>query len=312
MDQHKYKVCVKCSTFNQSSYICRTLDGFCFQNTSFPYVCVIIDDASTDGEQDVIRNYLQTNFDLEDKTIAMNEETDNYVLTYARHRTNVNCFAAVFYLKYNHYSIKKPRHPYYSMWQNKSKYAAACEGDDYWVDSLKLQKQYDFMESHPTCSMCFHPNYRLFPDNKMTKHYPKPIKEMYGPKDVILAGGGMLATSSIFYLCRFYPEAEDRPDFWKNAPVGDVPLRLYMAAKGNIGYINDIMSVYRKSSGSWFLRNQKISKRIATTRAQQLVLDGYDAYTNHKYHNSIVKGKILNWLRCIKLISRILMNRIVN
>ena len=70
-------------TFNHAQYIEDALNGFTMQQTTFPYVCCIIDDASTDGEQEVIRNYLNEHFDLEDKMIARHEETDDYVLTFA-------------------------------------------------------------------------------------------------------------------------------------------------------------------------------------------------------------------------------------
>ena len=70
------------------------MDGFCMQETDFPFVCIIIDDASTDGEQEVIRQYLSEHFDLEND-VTRNEETDHYRQTYARHKTNPNCYFAV-------------------------------------------------------------------------------------------------------------------------------------------------------------------------------------------------------------------------
>ena len=60
-----YKVFVYCNTFNQTSYIKDTMDGFCMQQTNFPFVCMIMDDASTDGEPEVIKQYLNDNFDTE-------------------------------------------------------------------------------------------------------------------------------------------------------------------------------------------------------------------------------------------------------
>lgn len=151
-----YLVYVKCMTFNHAQYIVDAMDGFCIQNTNFPYVCVVMDDASTDGEQDEIRNYLQDNFDLEDTNIVRNEETEDYILTFARHKTNHNCFFAVYLLKYNHYSIRKSKDPYLKEWRDNCKYIAICEGDDYWTDSDKLQIQTDFLKTHMDYSMCFH------------------------------------------------------------------------------------------------------------------------------------------------------------
>ena len=93
-----FKVSVRCMTYNQASYIVDALNGFCMQQTSFPYVCCILDDASTDGEQNVIRKYLEDYFDLNDNSVVKNEDTDDYLLTFAQHKSNRNCYFAVFYL----------------------------------------------------------------------------------------------------------------------------------------------------------------------------------------------------------------------
>ena len=158
-EQYKWMVCVRCFTFNHALYIEDAMNGFTMQQTNFPYVCCIVDDASTDGEQDVIRNYLKINFDLTDKSFFRNEETDDYELIYARHKTNHNCFFATFFLKYNHYSSpekKARKFLYIGEWWDNAKYFALCEGDDYWINSTKIQKQVDFMEVHSDYSMCFH------------------------------------------------------------------------------------------------------------------------------------------------------------
>lgn len=124
------------------------MNGFTMQETNFPFACTILDDASTDGEQEVIKKYLQEHFDLDNRSVVRNEETDNYVLTFAQHKTNRNCYFVVLFLKYNHYSIKKAKNPYIKEWMGRAKYIATCEGDDYWTDPRKLQKQVAFLESH--------------------------------------------------------------------------------------------------------------------------------------------------------------------
>ena len=145
-----YKVCVYCSTFNQTSYIKDTMDGFCMQQTNFPFVCLIMDDASTDGEPEVIKQYLNDHFDTE-----WTKETDDYHLTLARHQENKNCFFAVYLLKYNHYSIKKPRLKYYREVTDEIDYVALCEGDDYWTDAHKLQKQADALDANPQATLVY-------------------------------------------------------------------------------------------------------------------------------------------------------------
>ena len=94
-DKKDFLVCVECATYNHAPYILDAMNGFCMQQTTFPFVCIILDDASTDGEQEVIKNYLQENFDLQDKNVTRNEETDDYILTFAQHKSNRNCFFAM-------------------------------------------------------------------------------------------------------------------------------------------------------------------------------------------------------------------------
>ena len=146
----KYKVCVWCNTFNQASYINDTMDSFCMQQTNFPFACLIMDDASTDGEPEVINQYLDDHFDKE-----WSKETEDYHLTLARHKQNKNCYFAVYLLKYNHYTIKKPRLIYYQELTDEIDYVAMCEGDDYWTDARKLQKQADALDANPEATLVY-------------------------------------------------------------------------------------------------------------------------------------------------------------
>ena len=72
-EKYKYLVCVHCMTYNHASYITDALNGFTMQQTTFPFVCTIVDDASTDGEQEAIRNYLEASFDLDDLMVVRKE-----------------------------------------------------------------------------------------------------------------------------------------------------------------------------------------------------------------------------------------------
>ena len=173
-----FLVYVRCFTYNHSLFIRECLDGFCMQQTSFPYVCAVVDDASTDGEQEIIKSYLQDHFDLSDEGISRIEDTDDYQLIFARHKTNPNCHFAVYFLKYNHYSIKKSKLPYLQVW-NSIKYCAICEGDDFWISPHKLQRQVDFLLSHPKHTLCFHAHYALKKDGIKKPHvtYQADVEE---------------------------------------------------------------------------------------------------------------------------------------
>ena len=143
-----YKVCVRCFTYNQSKFITETMDGFVIQKTDFPFVCCIVDDASSDGEQEVISKYLEDHFVL-NEDIAYEKETDYAWVHFARHKENKNCYFAVLFLKENHRRLRKPKYKYLLEWQKDTPYLAICEGDDYWISSDKLQKQASFLDIHP-------------------------------------------------------------------------------------------------------------------------------------------------------------------
>lgn len=149
----KYKLRIACMTYNHASYIEDAMNGFCMQNTNFPFVAIIFDDASTDGEADIIRKYLDYNFDM---SHAKHEENEDAEIISAIHKENKNCHFLVALLKYNFWGAKKAKYPLIKGWYNDDiPYVAVCEGDDYWTDSHKLQKQVDYLEAHPECGLIY-------------------------------------------------------------------------------------------------------------------------------------------------------------
>lgn len=273
-----FLVCVQCFTFNHAPYIEDAMNGFCMQQTSFPFVCTIIDDASTDGEQNVIKNYLKEHFDLEDKSVVRKEETNDYIFTFAHHKTNNNCYFAVYFLKYNHYSIKKPKIPYIQEWYTPIKYIAPCEGDDYWIDPKKLHKQVDFMESHPDCTMTCS-RAKLYSEKQQKyigESYCYTKSQFVFPKDIIRKGGLFINTCSIIYKKEI---KENYPDYCRKCAVGDYPLQIMCVMKGRVYYFDDILSVYRiENSNSWCAQQDIIKnseKRINTIRTEINMLKGF-------------------------------------
>lgn len=288
MKEPDFLVRVNCMTYNHTKYICEALDGFCMQETNFPFICTIIDDASTDGEQELLKAYLQEHFDMDNKEVVRNEEYDTHSLIFAQHKENKSCFFAVIFLKYNHHSIRKSKQPYAGKWRD-IKYYAPCEGDDFWISPYKLQRQVDFMESHPNHSLCFHANYSLLNDGKKKEHFPynKDVEDV-PMDDIILGGGGFMATNSMLYLQNLHIK---KSEWAKGCPVGDSPTMLTLAAKGKVGYINEVMSCYRiASEGSWTQRilfNKEKSKEHYHKIQQSW--KNFDKWTDYKYHNIIQK-----------------------
>ena len=120
-------VSIICSTYNHGLYISQCLDGFLMQKTNFPFEILIHDDASTDNTPDIIREY---------------EHNQPQVIR-------------PIYQKENKYSKKEDIFAKYQCSRVRGKYIAICEGDDYWIDPLKLQKQIDFLENNPDYGMIY-------------------------------------------------------------------------------------------------------------------------------------------------------------
>ncbi len=150
----KNRVLVQCYTYNHSSFIVDTMNGFVKQETDFPFVAAVVDDASTDGTPEILLDYYRDNFTVSEDTGTFEKETDYAHIYFARHKKNRNCFFAILLLKFNHYK-KKKKAPYLAEWMNSSDYLAFCDGDDFWTDPFKLQKQVSFMDAHPDFSLCF-------------------------------------------------------------------------------------------------------------------------------------------------------------
>lgn len=291
-----FLVCVRCFTYNHVNYITDALNGFCMQKTNFPYVCCVLDDASTDGEQDVINAYLQDNFDMYDTSIVRREETDDFSLVFTKHKENEMCYIAVLFLKYNHHSIRKDKMSYIAEWQKTAKYEASCEGDDYWIDPTKLQKQVDALETHPECTIAFckvKDVSRKGTDLKTTKpngNYLKTgvvtlndfLKYQYGK------GQWVFQTSGYFY--RILKDLQEcyNSDLYKQFPYGDEPFVIWCLLKGKGYYIDDIGSCYRVQAGG-YMSSVRNNPDFAINQQNKLIkaLLFLDDYTQFKYHQYI-------------------------
>ena len=153
----KFEASVCCMTYNQKDYVIDTLNGFTMQETTFPYVCMVIDDASTDGEPETLRSYLDEHFDLSEYGGAQLEETDDYSAVLCRHKDNQNCFFAVYFLKYNHHQLDKDltKMDYYSALMENVEFTGFCEGDDFWIANDFLQIAVDFLRDNKDYSTVF-------------------------------------------------------------------------------------------------------------------------------------------------------------
>lgn len=147
-------VCTRCMTYNQAPFIKDALQGFCSQNVSFPSLYIIVDDASTDGEQAVLKQWAEDNLSFIQEDGAFKKNAVFGFELFSQYKENKNLFFLIILLKENHYGQGKSRINYFESYCRQAKYQAICDGDDYWCDSYKLKLQVDYMENHPECSAC--------------------------------------------------------------------------------------------------------------------------------------------------------------
>lgn len=160
-EEYKYMVAIRCMTYKHAPFVLDTLRGFSLQETSFPCVYIVIDDASTDGEPEILCNWAEENLALDDEAPFVSLPYGKRYVAY--HKDRPNSLFVILLLYENHYG-KKSKIPYVSEWFDSSKYYAVCEGDDYWTDPKKLQIQVEFLETHPEYLFCCH-RYKILEQN---------------------------------------------------------------------------------------------------------------------------------------------------
>lgn len=219
-------VSICCITYNHASFIRQCLDGFLMQKTSFPFEILIHDDASTDGTADIIREY-QAKYPEIIKPILQKENQYSKGVSI----TSLNYERAC------------------------GKYIAVCEGDDYWTDPEKLQIQFDYMEKHPECSLCFHP-LKILKDGIFTDAF------LYGEKEFDFSFGKEkmphCPTCSLFFqnidhsreLCEVLRKGSTL------IKGGDLFVVGVMSHFGKLHYMPRIMGVYRNHPGG-ITKNKK-------------------------------------------------------
>ncbi|SCX92435.1 Glycosyl transferase family 2 [Nonlabens sp. Hel1_33_55] len=202
-------------TFNQKSYIAQTLDSILEQKTQFSYEIVIGDDASTDGTSEICLQYKERYTDQID---------------YVRHGTNMGLIA-------NFVDTAK---------RLKGKYVAICDGDDYWTDPLKLQKQVDFLDNNTEFAIVgTHCAYEDG-DNIFTAKQDNTIAS-YTVEQMALKNRISAPTS----LFKNFDRLQDLPSYFLNFPYGDWPVYLMVlhSTGSKAAKIPDISAVYRRQIG---------------------------------------------------------------
>ena len=221
-------VSVCCITYNQEDYIGKCIEGFLMQITDFPIEIIIHDDASTDRTAEIIEEY-----------ISKDERVKSILRSTNIKSTGVHVFPIIFK-------------------EAKGKYIAPCEGDDYWIDPYKLQKQVDFMEQYPACSLVF-TGCEIHKSNGEKKIYNYSLNHLIDA-DEYLTKAYFITTASLLFRNEVISETPN--EAWMNQSFAGDFILLYRALLiGRIGSISDVTCIYNKGTdGSWTKR--KLTKKV--------------------------------------------------
>lgn len=216
MKQQEVLVSIRCLVYNHEPYLRQCLDGFVMQKTNFAFEAIVHDDASTDKSADIIKEYAEKYPDI----IKPIFETENQ---YSKRDGSI-------------------RRIMNDATSKTTKYIALCEGDDYWTDPLKLQKQFDFMEANTEYGLIYtktktfeqytHKYLEDFGNDKNTfedliKHNSIPTLTCFLRKDILL---------------KYYIETSEISKDWL---MGDYPLWLYCSIISKIKFMDQTTAVYR-------------------------------------------------------------------
>ncbi len=254
-----FSVTIICLAYNHELFIESALDGFLIQETNFPFRVLVHEDASIDKTAEIIQKY---------------------------EKSFPNIIQPIYEIE-NQYSKKDGLLKKVIDQHVVGEYVAFCEGDDYWIDSFKLQKQVDFMRKHASCALLIHNGYienvktgfRGLLNDKL-KNQEIEAREIINESMIHPPTASML-TKTEYYL--------NMPDFFNKAPVGDRTLRMYAILKGYIYYFKEPMCVHRVNVPGSFseltIKNQDYNKFVLDEMIK--FFDKYNEYTEYRFENEI-------------------------
>ena len=175
----------------------------------------------------------------------------------------------------------------------KGKYIALCEGDDYWTDPYKLQKQVDILEQNSECMMCCSNgiSYSEYTnESQLINPIPVNSSRYLTTHEVFLEENALIPTCS---MCFRKEMQQTMPDFFREAPVGDRPIRMWCAINGKIYYHIEPMITYRFGAIGCYTqrvkRNNDYARKIFD--GMYVFFDKFDQFTNYIYHNDVIYMK---------------------
>lgn len=207
-------VSIVCNFFNHEKFAKQAIESFLMQKTDFEFEILLHDDASTDGTREIVSKYAK---EFPDKISAIVQQEN-------KGQKGINIWML------------------YQFPRAKGKYIALCDGDDYWIDPYKLQKQVNVFRNDPDCSLTFHNTLEVTVE-KSTLKYIQNLKERFYIQDFVH-----------FFYARtvsmvFRNPEQDWPKQFQNMRIGDWPVAIWLMQYGCARYIPEVMAAYRIHDG---------------------------------------------------------------
>lgn len=247
-------------TYNHSKYIKQAIESILMQETTFDFELIITNDFSPDNTEEIINTIIT-------------EHPKGNKIKYISHPKNLGMMPNFIF----------------SLKQGSGKYIALCEGDDYWTDPLKLQKQVDFLEKNEDFSICFHNVNTLCAGVLKEENIKKTIPEISGIKE--LAKANFIHNLSVVYRNGLIPEF---PEYFKKAPIGDYFLHMLNARHGKIKYIDEVMGVYRIHETSYWSSKKQIEQELILVNFITNIKENFTVEIQKKLTKQVLKIKYKN------------------
>jgi len=231
-------VSVLLTTYEHERYIAQALDSVLMQQADFAWELLVGEDCSDDATRDIVLDYAKRW--PERIRVFLPEVNQGGHANFAR----LLCAA-------------------------RGRYLAWLEGDDYWTDPAKLRKQREYLEAHPDVVLCFHP--AMVVEEGDAGRAPRASNRQQAPLTTLrdICRGNYIHTGSTMFRSGV---VGDLPEWFYSLPTGDWPLFVLLAQHGSIGFLDEVMCVYRKHAAGLWARRSRAEKRAANVQVAEVLL----------------------------------------
>jgi len=228
-------------TYGHEKYIRQAIEGVLMQQGDFDLEFVIANDCSPDNTDAVVQDVLS-------------HHPNAHWIRYVKHEKNIGMMPNFIF----------------ALQQATGKYIALCDGDDYWTDPYKLQKQVDFLEANPDYVLSFHKVKILKTNGELVDDFITKVPENYETQETLARLGNYIHTPSVV----FRNVIKEFPPEFSLSPIGDYFLYMILADYGKLKYFEEEMAVYREGVGVWSVKSNYF-RNLKTAQTNALILKSF-------------------------------------